>query len=102
MAETSRRLRGLAYNLIDVESALRTAGRTTAAESVGMAAKRGGSLGPDEFLDESRRALEEVLLGERDLPAEVVRVILDVMASIDDVFREIAGPRIDVKEFRKS
>ena len=98
MAETPRRLRGLVYHLIEVDDALRAAGRPISADSVGNVARRFNLLLPDEFLDQGRRALEEVLLGERNLPAEVVRLILDVTASMDDVLREMSGPRLDVKD----
>jgi hypothetical protein len=89
MAGTPRRVRALLYDLTDVENTLRCAGRTPGADSVRVVVRRGEVLPPAEFLDESRRTLEEILLGERDLPAEIVRTILDVIATIDDVFREI-------------
>lgn len=92
MAETSRRLRGLAYSLADVEIALRVAGRSASAQGVGVVARRFESLASDEFdglLEECRAALEAVLLGERDLQVEIIGLILDVLAGVDDVLREV-------------
>ena len=88
MAEIPRRLRALVYELIDAETALRSAGRSIAADSVAFVAKRSNSLAPDEFLDESRRVLEEALLGERDLAPEIIASILDIMAMIDEMLQE--------------
>ena len=91
MAEVPRRLRRLVYGLTDVETALRTAGRAAGAQGVGVVAGRFESLASDEvreLLDECRAALEAVLLGERDLPVEIIGLILDVLASVDDGLRE--------------
>jgi hypothetical protein len=91
MAEAPRRLRTLVYSLMDVEGALRTGGRADAARDVDLVVKRVGTLSPMDFLDEGRLALEAILLGERDLPVEMIGLILDVLAGIDDVFREVSS-----------
>ena len=87
MQDPSRRIRGLAYVLTDLATHLRAAGRASAAETVGLAAAKIGPLDAVDFLDESRSALEAVLLGERDLPMQALAEILDAMSAIDDLYR---------------
>jgi hypothetical protein len=88
MEPSLRRVRGLIYVLTDVEAGLRKAARTEGAAAVAGMVKRFASLSPRECVEETRETLETVLLGERDLPIELIGPILDGIGTADEILRE--------------
>ena len=75
----------LAYRLKDVETALRAAKLADAADELARAAKLQGASLDEDFLDESRLFLVNSLLGDRQMPQDLIGEILDVIALIDQV-----------------
>lgn len=80
----SRTLRMLVYRLKDVEDALRAAKNPSAADELARAARLFGASPPEDFLEESRMFLINILLGEPQLPPELIGEILDVVGLIDE------------------
>ncbi|HEX4794987.1 MAG TPA: hypothetical protein VH370_14395 [Humisphaera sp.] len=75
----------LAYRLKDVEAALRAARFADAADELARAAKLQGVSSDEDFLDEARVLLVNSLLGDRDVPPDLIGEILDVIALVDQV-----------------
>ena len=88
MQTPSRQLRRLLYALTDLETALRASGRKEGADELAAAATRLTAAPAAEFLEESRAALQAILLGQRDLPTELLGSILDAIADVDNLLRE--------------
>lgn len=81
----ARRLATIRYALLDVQSALKSAARPASALEIGIAAESYGTLDALEFLHQSRLALESVLLDERDLPTDLIGLVLETIAAVDDL-----------------
>lgn len=62
-------------------------GWSGAAQDILAVVKRLDALEPVEFANQCRETLEAVLLGERDLSADAVGLILETLASVDEVMR---------------
>jgi len=88
MDPISRRVRGLLYLLSDIGAGLRKEGRGETALNVGGMGKRFALLSPRECVEESRQLLEGVLLGERNLPPDLIGLILDAVGAADEILRE--------------
>jgi hypothetical protein len=86
MHATPRSFRAIVYRLKDVEDALRSAGKSGAADELARAARLFASSPNADFLDESRMSLTNLLLGDRDLGPELLDQVLDVIALIDEAF----------------
>jgi hypothetical protein len=89
MSTSTRQLRVLAYHLKEVEDALRAARLSDAADDLARAARLFGPAPAADFLDESRLALTNVLLGDRPLTTDVMASVLDAIAMIDDGFQRL-------------
>jgi hypothetical protein len=90
-APGSRSLRLLAYRLKDVEDALRAAKFPEAADELARAAKLQGVSPDEEFLDEARLLLVNSLLGDREMPQDLIGEIMDVIALVDQVLMNDSG-----------
>ena len=84
--QSSRSLRMLVYRLKDVEDALRAAKMPNAADELARAGRLFGKSSNEDFLDESRVLLINLLLGERALSSDLMGQLLDMVALIDDAF----------------
>ena len=84
-----RRFRVLLYHLDEVGAALRSARLEGAADQLRQAQSLLGRAAPAEFLDASRSALEDVLLGERDLPAGLIGAVLETLGVLDELFAKV-------------
>lgn len=89
MDKSIRRIRGLSFALADLATALRASGRPVSADEIRILPDRIDQIPHADFLDETRSALQNVLICERDLPADVVGAVLDAMALIDQFLRDI-------------
>jgi hypothetical protein len=80
-------MRRLSFALGEIEEKLRVSGRAISAEAVGKLTSQFSILAPEDFVGESRLILEGALLGERDLPADLIDMILQAMESVDKLLR---------------
>ena len=86
MQSSLRGLRMLVYRLKDEEDALRAAKMPNAADELARAGQLFGKSSNEDFLDESRVLLINLLLGERALSSDLMGQVLDMIALIDDAF----------------
>jgi hypothetical protein len=84
--QSLRSLRMLVYRLKDVEDALRAAKMPNAADELARAGRLFGKSSNEDFLDESRVLLINLLLGEKFLSSDLMGQVLDMVALIDDAF----------------
>ena len=84
--QSSRSLRMLVYRLKDVEDALRAAKMPNAADELARAERLFGKSSNEDFLDESRVLLINLLLGEKSLTSDLMGQVLEMVALIDDAF----------------
>ncbi len=87
MEPPAKSFRRLLFVLGEVEQSLRSAGRAIGADALAKLMNQASSLPPDDFINESRVILENALLGERELPAELIGAILDAMENVDNLLR---------------
>lgn len=85
MAIESRVIKSITFDLMDIELGLRQSGRPAGADEVGTVVRQHMTLDAEAFLLQSRLAIEAVMLGERDLPANMLSLLMDVTAVIDDL-----------------
>jgi hypothetical protein len=86
MQSSLRSLRMLVYRLKDLEDALRAAKMPNAADELARAGRLFGKSSNEDFLDESRVLLINLLLGEKSLSSDLTGQVLDMVALIDDAF----------------
>ncbi|HWE97635.1 MAG TPA: hypothetical protein VG269_27010 [Tepidisphaeraceae bacterium] len=91
MTSSPRHFRALLYSLKEAEAKLRTTGRTEAADDLARAVRLLDSGDAADFLADSRAVLESVLLGERNPPTELVSVVLETIAQVDEKLREASA-----------
>jgi hypothetical protein len=88
MTPLPRQFRTLLYSLKEAQAKLRSTGRKDAADDLARVAGLLDSGDAADFLAESRAVLESVLLGERNLPTEVIAIVLETIALVDERLRE--------------
>jgi hypothetical protein len=91
MTSSPRQFRALLYSLKEAEAKLRTNGRAEAADDLARAVRLLDSGNAADFLADSRAVLESVLLGERNPPTELVAVVLETIAQVDEKLREASA-----------
>ena len=85
----SRQFRMIAYRLKEVEDVMRAGRLIEQADDLARALRLLGPSPVADFLEESRQVLVNLLLGERELPGDMMGELLDAIAMIDQRLLEL-------------
>jgi hypothetical protein len=87
-----RQFRTIAYRLKEVEDAMRAGRLIEQADDLARALRLFGPSPVSDFLEESRQVLVNLLLGDRELPCDMMGEVLDAIAEIDKSLLELRKP----------